>query len=438
MSIMYQKKIEVRQSVDVFVAGGGPAGVAAALVAARAGKSVFLAEGEACFGGMGTSGLVPVFMMFGDGVNFLAGGIGREIYDKLNDMKGPKDAAISKTSCPAELMKRLYDRLLTEAGVKMSLMTQVVDIVKEGQEVKQLICHAKSGFFAIEAKMVVDCTGDGDICAWAGAPVEMDETMPGTLCSLWGYIDYEKRQQNPVNVHEQLMRAFEDGGIFTVNDPHHSGMFRIGEHTAGGNMGHAFGINALDEQSVTEHLIACRKMMPEFEAFYKKYIPGFENVTLLQTGALMGIRESRRIMGDYVLDMADFTARAVFDDELGRYCYPVDIHPSKPDPKLYAAFEKEFGKTGRYGKGESYGIPYRTLTPRNLDNVLVAGRCISTDRKLQGSIRVMPGCYITGQAAGMAACEALDKGTDIRGIDVHVLQKRLLDIGAFLPNFKQS
>jgi hypothetical protein len=176
--------------------------------------------------------------------------------------------------------------------------------------------------------------------------------------------------------------------------------------------------------------------MPEFEAFYKEYIPGFENVTLLQTGALMGIRESRRIMGDYVLDMADFTARAVFDDEIGRYCYPVDIHPSKPDPKLYAAFEKEFGKTGRYGKGESYGIPYRTLTPRNLDNVLVAGRCISTDRKLQGSVRVMPGCYITGQAAGMAACEALDKATDIRGIDVHVLQKRLLDMGAFLPNYK--
>ena len=320
MSFLYQKKIEVRQSVDVFVAGGGPAGVAAALVAARAGKSVFLAEGEACFGGMGTSGLVPVFMTFGDGVNFLAGGIGREIYDKLNAMKDAKTLAANRMGCPAELMKRLYDKLLTEAGVKLSLMTQVVDVVMEGHSVKQLICHAKSGFFAIEAKMVIDGTGDGDICAWAGAPFEKEETMPGTLCSLWGYIDYERRQQNPVNVHEQLMRAFEDGGIFTVNDPHHSGMFRIGEHTAGGNMGHAFGIDALDEQSLTEHLIAGRKMMPEFEAFYKKYIPGFENVTLLQTGALMGIRESRRIMGDYVLDMADFTARAVFDDEIGRYC----------------------------------------------------------------------------------------------------------------------
>ena len=220
MSIMYQKKIEVRQSVDIFVAGGGPAGVAAALVAARAGKSVFLAEGEACFGGMGTSGLVPVFMMFGDGVNFLAGGIGREIFDKLNEMKSPKTLAASRMGCPAELMKRLYDRLLTEAGVKLSLMTQVVDVVMEGHSVRQVICHAKSGFFAIEAKMVIDGTGDGDICAWAGAPFEKEETMPGTLCSLWGYIDYERRQQNPVNVHEQLMRAFEDGGIFTVQDPH--------------------------------------------------------------------------------------------------------------------------------------------------------------------------------------------------------------------------
>lgn len=436
--ISYSREIPVRANVDIFVAGGGPAGISAALVAARAGKSVFIAEAGACFGGMGTSGLIPVFMQFGDGINFLAGGIGKEIYDKLNDLKGPNHPG-GKTSIPAELLKRLYDRLLVESGATISLMTNVVDIVKEGPNVKQIICQAKSGFFAIGAKMVIDGTGDGDIATWAGAPYEKGEPdtgemMPGTLCSVWADIDFDKFRESNTNVREKLLESFEKGDVFTVNDPHHPGMFRIGTHIAGGNIGHAFGVDSTDEKSLTEHLVYARAHLHEFENFYKKYIPGYENVVLVQSGALMGIRESRRIIGDYILDMDDFIARAIFDDEIGRYAYPVDIHPSKPDPVKYAAFEKEFYKVGRYGKGESYGIPYRCLTPKGLDNVLVAGRCISSDRKIQGSIRVMPGCYITGQAAGLAAAEAIDKNTTTRGIDVKILQKRLLDIGAFLPN----
>jgi len=138
-------------------------------------------------------------------------------------------------------------------------------------------------------------------------------------------------------------------------------------------------------------------------------------------------------MGDYVLNLDDFKARAVFEDEIGRYSYPVDIHASKPDAASYAEFEKEF-RTLRYGKGESYGIPYRVLVPQKLSNVLVAGRCVSTDRYLQGSIRVMPGCYITGQAAGVAAAIAIEKNTNTRGFPVTELQSRLKKMGAFLPN----
>ena len=156
-------------------------------------------------------------------------------------------------------------------------------------------------------------------------------------------------------------------------------------------------------------------------------------MTLVATGSLLGIRESRRITGDYVLCLDDFKKRAVFPDEIGRYCYPVDIHASKPDAANYKQFAEEF-KTLRYKQGESYGIPYRVLVPQKLSNVLVAGRCVSSDRYIQGSIRVMPGCFITGQATGVAAAIAIEKGADTRGVPVPELQARLKKLGGYLPN----
>ena len=125
-------------------------------------------------------------------------------------------------------------------------------------------------------------------------------------------------------------------------------------------------------------------------------------MSLCGTAAILGVRESRRITCDYTLNVNDFISRAVFEDEIGRYCYPVDIHVMNTDKKEYERFEKEY-ETLRFKKGESYGIPFRSLVPKSFSNVLVAGRCIGTDRQMQASVRVMPGCFITGQAAGTAA-----------------------------------
>ncbi|MCJ7549707.1 MAG: FAD-dependent oxidoreductase, partial [Anaerolineae bacterium] len=221
--------------------------------------------------------------------------------------------------------------------------------------------------------------------------------------------------------------------VFSVQDRHLPGMWRVGEGIGGGNVGHTFGVDGTSERSLTAALLWGRKSLSEYEVYYKHYLEGFEDASLVATGALLGLRETRRILGDYVLALDDFNTRAIFEDEIGRYNYPVDIHASTPSSEDFAKFTEEFRQL-RYKDGESYGIPYRVLTPLGLDNVLVAGRCVSSDRFMQGSIRVMPGCYITGQAAGVAASIAASRETDVHAIDVKQLQAKLKTMGAYLPN----
>jgi len=433
--LSFARDIAVRHDVDVFVAGGGPAGVAAALAAARAGRSVFLAERQTCLGGMGTAGLVPAFMPFGDGVNFLAAGIGEEVARALEAESGLKLDRILPID--AEALKRVYDRLLVDAGVDFTFETALIGVERDGGAVSHCVLAAKSGLFAVKAKMFIDGTGDGDLAAWAGAPFEQGDAdgalMPGTLCSLWANVDWDAVYAGGLGGGESQLQAAFDDGVFTHPDRHLPGMWRVGKDVGGGNIGHTFGVDNTDERSVTQALLWGRKLVLEYERYYKKYLKGFERMKLVSTGSLLGVRETRRVLGDYVLGLDDFKARAVFDDEIGRFAYPVDIHASTPDDEHFEKFEEEF-RTLRYGPGESYGIPYRALVPRGLSNVLVAGRCVSADRYIQGSVRVMPACFITGQAAGLAAAIAVEQNTDTRGFAIAELQQRLKSIGAYLPN----
>ena len=430
----YQKSIPVKYDVDVFIAGGGPAGVAAAIAAARQGKRVFLAEAGGSFGGSGTIGLVPSFAQFTDGEHFLADGIGREVYEGLYGapidvhFRGFKPFSV-------ERLKQVYDQMVTTACVDFAFFTRMIDVITINEKVDAVILTSKSGLWAVKASVYIDCTGDADLVEWAGGEtVYGDEdgiAMPATLCSLWANIDYSKIDQHASS---RLDDAFKDG-VFTKEDRHIPGIQWTdpSKGIGGGNIGHVYEVDARDERSLTDALLEGRQTVREFERYYSEYLHGYRDMHLCYTADMLGIRESRRIVGDYVLTGADFVARASFADEIGRYSYPVDIHAMKPDSASYAAFESEY-RTLRYGIGESYGIPYRALIPKGLTNVLVAGRCISTDRQMQASVRVMPGCFITGQAAGVAAALASEQNGDVRSVSIYDLREELSKLGAYLPD----
>ena len=430
--IIYSKEICEKYNVDICVAGGGPSGIAAAVAAARQGCSVFLAESQGFFGGLATTALVPAFMPFDNGVDFLAGGIGREIYDLCVENKFYLSG--NTVGISIEKYKLICDNLiLREPNIKYSFFTNLIDVVKNGEKVEYAIFNAKSGTFAVKAKIFIDCTGDGDLCVFAGNPYVMGDedgkTMPATLCTVWGGIDWSDKNFSDA---QELERAFIDK-LFTQEDRHLPGMWRTGEKLGNGNVGHSFGVDATDEISLTKGMITGRKILPEYEKYYREYLGrGYKNAEIAISGSYLGVRESRRITGDYELSMDDFINRASFNDEIGRFSYPIDIHIANPDKESYEKFRKEH-ETMRYKTGESYGIPYRILLPKNLPNVYVAGRCASTDKKMQSSIRVMPACFIMGQAAGIGASIAVNTG-ETRSVNITELQKKLKDIGAYLPN----
>ncbi len=442
--VRYSRSVPIRHEVDVFVAGGGPTGVAAAVSAARSGLKVFLAESQGAFGGIGTLGCIPMFLGSSDGVRTVSRGIFTEVVGRLvaADATAQKDLNLDNFNqvwFAPETLKRVLDDMVQEAGVVFSFFTTLLDVKKRGRTVRTAILSAKSGLFGVNARVMVDATGDGDLCVRAGAPFEKGNAhgalIPGTLASLWAGIDWDTvfRAEKFQNKDVQLRKAIADG-VFTQHDLHHVGIFRTAARLGAGNIGHLYGIDGTDERNVTKHMVHGRKMALEYQRFYREYMQGYENLELTHTATIPGIRETRRIMGDYVLQVADYQNRASFPDEIGRFHYPVDIHPHTTDAKAYEEHLEQYNKTFRFKPGESYGIPYRCLLPKNLDNVYVAGRCVSTDQCVQSSLRTMPGCFMTGMAAGVAAGLAVKSARGkTRSVKPEELRAELRNRGQYLP-----
>lgn len=451
---VYQKEIEFRYTPDILVCGGGPAGVAAAVSAARAGGNVMLIETTGTLGGMGTAGRVPMFCSFSDNFNFLAAGFGREIYDNMlaHGHANPADPVISlkkrhSISINPEYLKLLYDKMMVDSGAKLLFQTKLIDAIVSDGKIDYVVCQGKSDMFAIKAKIYIDCTGDADLGYHAGAEVlkgdEAGNMQAGTLCSLWTDIDWSTAEADgyydgywPRNT-QKLEQAHADG-IFSHYDKSLPGMWQCGDHIGGGNIGHEFYVDGTDEESLTKAFVDGRKRAQEYQKYYREYLGGcFKNVVLADTGSIMGIRETRRIVGDYMLVKEDYFREAVFDDEIGRYSYDIDVHSISALTGKAVEVDPNGTSFDNYQDGQSYGIPYRCLVAKGFSNLMMAGRCVSADRRMLGSIRVMPGCYITGQAAGIGAKFAVENNCAARDVDVCQVQSRLLDIGMYLPNFKK-
>lgn len=424
MDIIYNKHLKVYDKADIIVAGGGPSGVAAAVAAARQGKKVILLEQSGSLGGASILSMVAELMNFDDGCNFISRGIGEEVFKRLN-LKNQKKR--EWYNIRYEELKRVYDGMVLDSGVEVMFYTRIVDVICDDGVVSKVIVSGPDGLFALDGKFFIDCTGAGSLACFAGAEFsygdELGNTMSATICSLWGGVDFSKERYDAAN-YEQ---AYKDG-VFSQYDKVLPGIKEnypeIG--VGGGNVGHCFGVDDRDVKSLSKAMFEGRKILSEYENYYQNYVAGCENAKLIKSADYIGIRESRRITCEYTLTIDSFYSDESFPDEIGRYSYPIDIHPMTPDQNGMKGFYNAVSM--KHGDGETYSIPYRSLVPKGLKNLLVAGRCIGTDRGMQASVRVIPCCYITGQAAGVAAAVCVDDKTFAKDADIKKIQTKIKNI----------
>ena len=439
---MRERTLPLDDSWDVVVVGGGPSGCTAAAAAAREDARTLLIETTGCLGGMGTSGLVPAWCPFSDGEKMIYRGLAEKVLLRSNaGTYGAEPDALNWVPIDPENLKVVYDDLVSGFGVTVLFNTQAagVEMTAPG-EAGVLLLSSKQGLTAVKARVYVDCSGDGDVAAWAGAGfVQGDgtgELQPATHCFAFGNVDLQARKDMPrlhgANPQSPIHDIIASGKYPLIPDAHICNN-PVGPGSVGFNAGHLWSVDNTDPVSVSRALPQGRKMALEFlKALSESQPRVFGNAYVSQTGALLGIRETRRIIGDYCLTIDDFKGLKSFEDEIGRNCYFIDVHHKQSD--VGTGNEGAKKEHIRLNKGESHGIPYRCLTPKGLTNILVAGRCVSSDRAVNGSVRVMPVCLVTGEAAGIAAAlAAKSEAADVHAIDTALLRKRLQAEGAYLP-----
>jgi hypothetical protein len=363
--------------------------------------------------------------------------------------------ALGGITIDPEHLKRIYDDMVTGSGAKILFFSRLCSVeMSEDGQIDALLVANKAGLSAYRATVYVDCTGDGDLAALAGAPCEKGDEQgnlqPATLCFMLANVDPYDCWYNPQraagslpSVHffdpeSPVHRAIKSGRYPLIVDLH-SCSAQIGPRAYGFNTGHVFDVDNTDPAGVSQALIQGRKQVAQYRQAFAEFHPAFANSFLAATGALLGARETRRIFGDYLLTIDDYLARRSFPDEICRNAYNIDVHGSKEQAatdcgKSIGELQKNIDEeTMSYKIGESYGVPYRCLTPASLKNVLVAGRCISTDRMVNGSVRIMACCLTTGEAAGIAAAMSAAADANVHQVNTADLRRTLRENGAFLP-----
>jgi ribulose 1,5-bisphosphate synthetase/thiazole synthase len=447
----YKREISRSGAYDIVVAGGGIAGTTAAIAGARLGAKTLLIEAHGNLGGMGTLALVNAFDGMADGEKMLVGGIMREIVEEMYDRKFmPKwqtpDFWRTKLLCPTrfnpEGLKRLLEEKIIESGVELRYFTKVVDVdVEKGKKrINGIIINNIEGLQYIPAKAFIDATGDAVLSVLAGvdyvqAGRDTEKIMPPTMCGI--YSNYSGRE----DPQKYTKQAVEDGFFGEESDNVKYGHFvasNFSEGIFGLNAGHVFGTDATNIASLTKAMIKGRKLSALYEEFCKKYVPGYEKSVLATTGSLLGVRESRRIIGEYTLTFDDFKNRRQFPDQIAVFNKEVDIHIYEPTKAEFERKKDQGEYSGRLGIGESYGQPYSILVPKGWENLWAAGRCVSVDNTIYGSTRVMPSCSMQGQAAATAAVQSIVNGEKAYNLNTEQLIITLRHNGAYLPQNELS
>ncbi len=455
----YIKNIPNCINADIAVIGGGPAGLCAAVAAAREGASVVLIEKNAFCGGMATAGMVAPFMTCYDsgGSKMLIRGLFEEIVERLIAVGGAIHPSrvesktaftsyidkghIHVTPFKTEALKSVADEMLTEAGVRILYHTSLVDAQVEGDKIARAVVAMKEGLASVTARYFIDCSGDGDLAAAAGASYTLGskdgKMQPATMFFTVGGVDtakvdaeieanwqnfYRKDGINYRSLHWRVAQARE-AGDWTL-DRVSIGLFRgVEPDEFSINTSRIMNIDGTKSESLTAGEIEGRKQVKEIFAFLKKYVPGFEGSRLILSGSTLGIRETRHIKGMKTLTVDSILGCQVPQDSILLAANSVDVHG-------------KFGpKSNEYitiPEGKCYGIPYGCLIPPAFSNLAVAGRAISADCEAAGAIRVMPPCMGLGQAAGTAAAMAAHSGSDIRSLDVSALREKLKNNGVML------
>lgn len=440
-----QREIPLLLEADIVVVGGGTTGPIAAIAAARQGKKVVLIERFGSLGGNMTLGLNT------KPSGALVGGLPLEIWNLARSLGGAGDdyMAVVKTGevkiaspCDPETMKMLITRLCADSGVQILLETIVSMPVMEGSTVKGVVIESKSGRQYISAKVVIDCSADADVAARAGAPFLMgngkeNPTMqPVSMYFTMTPVDLEVLANWAKTTDDVPARAVpktKEGlnyGLWLTGFNNSIRKFQadtgiklqrenITLKTADGRMyvnaTRVLGVNIFSPIEFTNAVLECYRQIEGVARFLKDRVPGFENAKIEQIAPVLGVRETRHILGDYTLTGPDTLSGTRFEDSVGADASAVDIH----DPK---GADVDF--QGRI----PYEIPYRCLVPKNVEQLLVAGRCISADHEAHARSRNMPACMATGQAAGLAASLAIDEGVAVRNVSVSKLQKILRDL----------
>ena len=445
---------------DLLVVGGGPAGVCAAVAAARKGLKVLLVDNGNCLGGMGTKGLVGPFMTCYDakGERQIIRGLFEEIVDRLIAEGGAiHPSKIRHTSeftawiteghdhCTPfdpEILKKVYDRLCADAGVKVLFHANFVGPIMKGDSIRGAVLLTPSGLEAARARMVIDATGDGTVAYRAGAPCvfgdpENGRVQPASLFFRINNVDTDRliadvvphlpefRRVNGVSyrcLHWRVAQA-EAAGEWDLARKSVNIWRSVEKDQWVINCTRIHGVDATDAENLTAAEIEGRRQVEELMNFFHKYVPGCEKATLMGTGSTMGIRESRHVHGDFVLPVQDLIDGVIPDDNILLSANSIDVHGAMGGPAggLYMSIQKDM-----------YGVPYRCLLPAGVGGLLLAGRCISADSAAAGAIRVMPPAMAIGQAAGTAAALCLLNGTTPSSLDYADLRKSLLEQNVFL------